>query len=150
MHLLGLIEQLPESRYVSMTGLPMLRAVKDADELRRLSSAAEAADAAYDDILEVPFAGRKKTEIGADLADLLRKYGHSQVGFTVVGSGPNGANPHHEIGERVMCECGALVKLFTLVRVRPRRRPVGGSGGARRRPSALPRVGCLPRLAAVR
>ena len=25
----------------------------------------------------------------------------SQVGFTVVGSGPNGANPHHEIGERV-------------------------------------------------
>ena len=103
MHLLGLIEQLPESRYVSMTeALPMLRAVKDADELQRLSSAAEAADAAYYDILEVPFAGRKETEIGADLADLLRKYGHSQVDFTVVGSGPNGANPHHEVGERVI------------------------------------------------
>jgi len=113
MHLLGLIEQLPESRYVSMTeALPMLRAVKDADELQRLSSAAEAADAAYYDILEVPFAGRKETELGADLADLLRTYGHSQVDFTVVGSGPNGANPHHEVGERVIADGDMVVLDF--------------------------------------
>jgi len=113
MHLLGLQERLPESRYVSMTeALPMLRAVKDADELQRLASAAEAADAAYYDILEVPFAGRKETEIGADLADLLRKYGHSQVDFTVVGSGPNGANPHHELGERVIVDGDMIVLDF--------------------------------------
>ena len=30
---------------------------------------------------------------------LLREHGHSQVDFTVVGSGPNGANPHHEAGD---------------------------------------------------
>jgi Xaa-Pro aminopeptidase len=103
MHLLGLQQQLPGSRYVSMTeALPMLRAVKDADELERLAGAASAADAAYRDILDVRFAGRTETQVGADLADLLRRHGHSQVDFTVVGSGPNGANPHHEIGERVI------------------------------------------------
>ena len=36
------------------------------------------------------------------LAGLLREHGHFQVDFTVVGSGPNGANPHHEMGQRVI------------------------------------------------
>jgi Xaa-Pro aminopeptidase len=48
--------------------------------------------------------------VAADLAGLLRCFGHSQVDFTVVGSGPNGANPHHEIGERVI-EPGDMVVL---------------------------------------
>ena len=56
------------------------------------------------------FAGRTESEVGADLADLLRKHGHSQVDFTVVGSGPNGANPHHELGERII-EDGDMVVL---------------------------------------
>jgi len=113
MHLLGLQEQLPGSGYVSMTqSLPMLRAVKDADELQRLTAAGEAADAAFYDIVEVQFAGRKETEVGADLADALRAHGHSAVDFTVVGSGPNGANPHHEIGERVIEEGDMIVLDF--------------------------------------
>ena len=37
-------------------------------------------------------------------------YGHEQVDFTVVGSGPNGANPHHEAGDRVI-EDGDVVVL---------------------------------------
>ena len=40
--------------------------------------------------------------MAADLAALLREFGHEQVDFTVVGSGPNGANPHHEAGDRVI------------------------------------------------
>lgn len=111
MHVLGLQGRLPDSGYVSMTeALPMLRAIKDADELARLTAAGEAADAAFYDILEVRFAGRKETDIGADLADALEAHGHSQVEFTVVGSGPNGANPHHELGER-MIEEGDMVVL---------------------------------------
>ena len=47
MHLLGLQERCPSTRYVSMTGaLPMLRAVKDAEEIERLAAAGAAADAA--------------------------------------------------------------------------------------------------------
>ena len=111
MHLLGLQDRLPKSSYVSMTeALPMLRAIKDADEVARLAAAGAAADAAYYEIITMPFAGRSETEVGAELAALLRKHGHSQVDFTVVGSGPNGANPHHEIGDRVI-EDGDMVVL---------------------------------------
>jgi Xaa-Pro aminopeptidase len=88
----------------------MLRAVKDAHELERLAAAGEAADAAYREILAVPFAGRRETDVAADLAALLRRFGHEQVDFTVVGSGPNGANPHHEAGDRVI-ETGDTVVL---------------------------------------
>ena len=111
MHLLGLQARLPRSSYVSMTSdLPMLRAIKDAAEIERLAAAGAAADRAYEEIVNVRFAGRSETELGADLADLLRQFGHSQVDFTVVGSGPNGANPHHEIGDRVI-EDGDMVVL---------------------------------------
>ncbi|AEV84919.1 peptidase M24 [Actinoplanes sp. SE50] len=103
LHLLGLQQALPGTAYVSMTGaLPMLRAVKDADEVDRLAGAAAAADAAYREILGVRFEGRTEREVGRDLAWLLREHGHSQVDFTVVGSGPNGADPHHEMGDRVI------------------------------------------------
>ncbi len=103
MHLLGLQRALPDASYVSLTeALPMLRAVKDAAELQRLAAAGAAADATYEEILKVRFAGRKETDLAADLAALLRQFGHSQVDFTVVGSGPNGANPHHEAGDRTI------------------------------------------------
>ncbi|MFE2373180.1 M24 family metallopeptidase [Streptomyces sp. NPDC059398] len=103
MHLLGLQRALPDSSYRSLTeALPMLRAVKDAAELARIEAAGAAADAAYKEILKVRFSGRSETEVAADLAALLRRFGHEQVDFTVVGSGPNGANPHHEAGERVI------------------------------------------------
>lgn len=111
MHLLGLQKELPGTSYVALTeALPMLRAVKDEHELARLEAAGAAADEAYGEIVKVRFAGRKETEVAADLAALLMKYGHSQVDFTVVGSGPNGANPHHEAGDRTI-EQGDMVVL---------------------------------------
>ncbi|WP_101385580.1 aminopeptidase P family protein [Kitasatospora sp. GP30] len=103
MHLLGLQEALPGGSFSSLTrSLPMLRAVKGEDELERLAAAGAAADATYRAILTVPFAGRRECDIAADLAARLLEFGHSQVDFTVVGSGPNGANPHHEAGDRVI------------------------------------------------
>ena len=111
MHLLGLQDALPGSSYRSLTrSLPMLRAVKDANELARLAAAGAAADSTYEQILGVRFAGRKETDVAADLARLLREFGHEQVDFTVVGSGPNGANPHHEADERTI-ELGDAVVL---------------------------------------
>lgn len=113
MHVLGLQATLPESAYVSMTSaLPMLRAVKGDEELERLTAAGAAADASLEEIVQVRFAGRSEREIGADLAALLRKHGHSQVDFTVVGSGPNGANPHHEMGDRIIEEGDMVVLDF--------------------------------------
>jgi Xaa-Pro aminopeptidase len=111
MHLLGLQRAAPGSSYRALTDcLPMLRAVKDADELARLAAAGAAADATYEEILRVRFAGRRETDVAADLSRLLRDFGHEQVDFTVVGSGPNGANPHHEAGDRTI-EVGDAVVL---------------------------------------
>ncbi|MGA5370375.1 aminopeptidase P family protein [Streptomyces griseoincarnatus] len=101
LHLLGLQQALPGTSYVSLTdALPMLRAVKDAAELERLAAAGAAADAAFEEIRNVRFSGRPESEVAADLAARLRRFGHSQVDFTIVASGPNGANPHHEAGDR--------------------------------------------------
>lgn len=111
MHLLGLQQALPGTSYASLTeALPMLRAVKDAAELELLAAAGAAADAAFEEIRAVPFAGRRESDVAADLAALLRRSGHSQVDFTIVASGPNGANPHHEADDRVI-ERGDMVVL---------------------------------------
>ncbi len=111
LHLLGLQTTLPGTSYVSLTeALPMLRAVKDAAELERLAAAGAAADAAFEEIGNVRFSGRRESEVAADLAALLRRFGHSQVDFTIVASGPNGANPHHEAGDRRI-ERGDMVVL---------------------------------------
>ena len=113
LHLLGLQDAVPGSVYRSLTqSLPMLRAVKDGDELARLAAAGAAADATYEQILDVRFEGRKETDVAADLARLLREHGHEQVDFTVVGSGPNGANPHHEAGGRTIEHGDAVVLDF--------------------------------------
>lgn len=101
MHLLGLQRTLPGTSYAALTdALPMLRAVKDKAELDLLAAAGAAADQAFEEIRKLPFAGRRESDVGRDLAGLLRRFGHEQVDFTIVGSGPNGANPHHEVGDR--------------------------------------------------
>ncbi|MEV7286193.1 aminopeptidase P family protein [Streptomyces sp. NPDC093252] len=111
LHLLGLQRALPESSYAALSdALPMLRAVKDAAELELMAAAGAAADAAFEEIRAVPFGGRRESEVAADLAALLRRHGHEQVDFTIVASGPNGANPHHEAGDRVI-ERGDMVVL---------------------------------------
>ncbi|MFE2452595.1 M24 family metallopeptidase [[Kitasatospora] papulosa] len=111
LHLLALHKLLPDTSYASLTeALPMLRAVKDAAELERLAAAGAAADATYEQILKVRFSGRRESDVAADLAALLIEHGHSQVDFTVVGSGPNGAAPHHEAGDRTI-EQGDMVVL---------------------------------------
>ena len=113
MHVLGLQQTLPRTRYRALTpSMPMLRAVKDPNELARLAMAGAAADATYEEIAHVRFSGRRETEVAADLARLLKEFGHEQVDFTVVGSGPNGANPHHEAGDRVIQQGDAVVLDF--------------------------------------
>nr|WP_276568821.1 M24 family metallopeptidase [Aeromicrobium phoceense] len=46
--------------------------------------------------------GRTEREVGADIARAIVEEGHEQVDFVIVGSGPNGASPHHEVPDRVI------------------------------------------------
>ncbi|MFI8165143.1 M24 family metallopeptidase [Streptomyces sp. NPDC086081] len=113
LHLLALLRALPGGSFASLTeALPMLRAVKDAAELELMAAAGAAADAAFEEIRAVPFAGRRESEVAADLDRLLRRHGHEQVDFTIVASGPNGADPHHEAGDRVIARGDMVVLDF--------------------------------------
>ncbi|MGA4777514.1 M24 family metallopeptidase [Cellulosimicrobium sp. AB352] len=111
LHVLGLQRALPGARLTAFSdAVPTLRAVKDAAEVERLAAAGAAADAAFADVLGVAFAGRRERDVAADLDRFLREHGHEQVDFTLVCSGPNGADPHHDAGDRVI-EPGDLVVL---------------------------------------
>lgn len=111
LHVLGLQRALPGARFTAFSDtVPTLRAVKDAAEVERLAAAGAAADAAFADVLGVAFAGRRERDVAAGLDRFLREHGHEQVDFTLVCSGPNGADPHHDAGDRVI-EPGDLVVL---------------------------------------
>ena len=77
-----------------------LRARKDAGEIALLSRAAAAADAAFDAIAGEGLGGRTERAVAASLAQHVLDAGHETADFTIVGSGPNGASPHHEPGDR--------------------------------------------------
>ena len=113
-HLLGL-----EGAAAAGTGfvaageaLPPLRIVKDAEEIAALREAGRAADAVYAVAVDLRFAGRRERDVAADLDRLLREHGHRAVDFTIVASGPNGASPHHEAGERTIEPGDAVVMDF--------------------------------------
>ena len=86
-----------------------LRMRKDAYERDALAAVSAAADRAYARLRERPFIGRREREVAAELAALLREEGHDEVEFTIVASGPNGASPHHETGERTIVKGDIVV-----------------------------------------
>jgi D-alanyl-D-alanine dipeptidase len=105
LHALRLQHAAPEASLVPVSdALPLLRAVKDADELALMAAAGAAVDAAFEAIVRMPFTGRTERDVAADLDRLLREHGHESVDFTIVGSGPNGADPHHDASDRVIGE----------------------------------------------
>jgi Xaa-Pro aminopeptidase len=89
-----------------------LRMRKDAFERDALRAVSASADRAYAKILTHEFAGQREREIGGQLAALLKEEGHEEVMFTIVASGPNGASPHHETGERRIESGDAVVLDF--------------------------------------
>jgi len=100
-HLMGLRRSLrgAATRLASSILAPM-RVVKDRDELHLLKRAARSADEVFHRIIEERLEGTTEAEVGERLGALLLELGHEEVGFTIVGSGPNAASPHHEPTDR--------------------------------------------------
>lgn len=76
--------------------------VKDAEEIEQLRHAGRAIDAVHAKVPELLRAGRTEREVAQDIEKLIIEAGHSAVDFIIVGSGPNGANPHHDFSDRVL------------------------------------------------
>jgi len=79
-----------------------LRIRKSAAEVEALREAAHAIDRVHARMGEWLRAGRTEAEVGRDIADAILAEGHVSVSFVIVGSGPNGASPHHAVSDRVI------------------------------------------------
>jgi Xaa-Pro aminopeptidase len=77
-----------------------LRMVKSPAEVEELAAAGAAIDRVHARMEEWLRVGRTEAEVGADVAAAILAEGHVGVDFTIVGSGPNGASPHHELSGR--------------------------------------------------
>ncbi|HEY5154988.1 MAG TPA: Xaa-Pro peptidase family protein [Acidimicrobiales bacterium] len=94
-----------------------LRLVKDDGEVARIGAAAAVADAALANVRHRLVDGLSEQEFGLALDTEIRALGATGTSFeTIVGSGPNGAKPHHrpstrriERGDLVVLDFGAVV-----------------------------------------
>ena len=82
-----------------LSGLRMRKSPAEVEALRR---AGAAIDRVHRRIGEWLRPGRTEREIARDIADAILAAGHATVDFVIVGSGPNGASPHHEVSDRVV------------------------------------------------
>jgi Xaa-Pro aminopeptidase len=79
-----------------------LRLRKHPDEVTALRLAGQAIDRVHQRMGEWLRPGRTEAEVGRDIADAILAEGHTAVNFVIVGSGPNGASPHHHVSDRVI------------------------------------------------
>lgn len=107
---LALADCIPAARQV-LAG-PMLRELrmrKDDAEVSALRAAGHAIDRVHARMHEWLRPGRTEREVGSDIAAAMVDEGHVQVDFVIVGSGPNGASPHHELSDRVIQTADTVV-----------------------------------------
>jgi Xaa-Pro aminopeptidase len=108
-HALGVQRALPGSALeLAAPVVDRLRMVKNAAEVEELAAAGAAIDRVHARMGEILRVGRTEAEVGADIAAAILEEGHIGVDFTIVGSGPNGASPHHDVSARVV-EAGDVV-----------------------------------------
>ena len=103
-HVLGFQNLLPHASYELATyALAELFTRKDEAEIAELRKAGRAIDAVHAQVPQLLQAGRTEVEVAHELEKLILRE-HSVIDFVIVGSGPNGANPHHSFSDRVLAE----------------------------------------------
>jgi Xaa-Pro aminopeptidase len=102
-HALGVQRALPGAALeIASPVVDRLRMVKSAAEIEELAFAGAAIDRVHARMAEWLRVGRTEAEVGADIGAAILVEGHVGVDFTIVGSGPNGASPHHELSDRTI------------------------------------------------
>lgn len=103
-HVLRFQDLLPHASYELATyALAELFTRKDEAEIAELRKAGRAIDAVHAQVPQLLQAGRTEAEVAHELEKLILRE-HSVIDFVIVGSGPNGANPHHSFSDRVLAE----------------------------------------------
>ena len=100
LHLLPLADVLGTLPVLATDVLRELRMVKDAAEIDALRKAGAAIDRVHARVPDFLLPGRTEADVAADIAEAIVAEGHTEVAFVIVGSGPHGADPHHEYSDR--------------------------------------------------
>jgi Xaa-Pro aminopeptidase len=79
-----------------------LRTRKSAAEVEALREAGAAIDRVHAQVPGWLKPGLSERAVGSLIGEAILAEGHVQVDFTIVGSGPNAASPHHELSDRVL------------------------------------------------
>ncbi|MFE5706365.1 Xaa-Pro peptidase family protein [Rhodococcus koreensis] len=108
LHLIPLSEALGALPVLATEVLRELRMVKDDAEIDALRRAGQAIDRVHARMGEFLKVGRTEAAVAADITAAILDEGHTEAAFVIVGSGPHGADPHHEVSERVV-ESGDVV-----------------------------------------
>ena len=89
-----------------------LRLHKSEDEIELLRGAGAGADRVAVRLGRVQFSGCTEAELARQIAEMLIEEGHDMAALAIVGSGPNGASPHHDPADRVIQAGDAVVVDF--------------------------------------
>ncbi len=100
LHLLPLAERLGAVPVLGTAIMAGLRMIKDPAEIDALRKAGAAIDRVHAKVPEFLRPGRTEAQVAADITEAIVAEGHSEAAFVIVGSGPNGADPHHECSDR--------------------------------------------------
>jgi Xaa-Pro aminopeptidase len=94
-----------------------VRAVKDADEVAKISRSAKIADRGLEALTAETWVGRSERELAWRLRELLHAHGADELSFdSIVASGENGARPHGHPTDNIV-DRGTLVTVDWGVRV---------------------------------
>jgi len=111
----------PKAKFTDVSQAVMkARLVKERGEIELLRKAARVASQALADTLPSIREGRTESDVAADLVYAMQRRGASGASFrTIVGSGPNSAEPHYTAGPRkirrgdlIVIDFGARCKLY--------------------------------------
>jgi Xaa-Pro aminopeptidase len=89
-----------------------LRVIKEPAEVELLRRAGASADRVAALLADHQFSGKTENQISRDVGALLEANGTDVATFAIVASGPNGASPHHEPGDRIIGHGDAVVVDF--------------------------------------
>lgn len=102
-HVLGLRDAFPDTSLALAGPITReLRMRKDTEEIEQLRAAGAAIDRVHARMGEFLKEGRTEAEVATDIAAAIVAEGHTEAAFVIVGSGPNGASPHHDVSDRVI------------------------------------------------
>jgi Xaa-Pro aminopeptidase len=79
-----------------------LRLIKGTDEIASLRQAGAAIDRVHRRMGQFLKVGVTERAAAAAIEDAIVEEGHATADFVIVGSGPNGASPHHGVSDRVI------------------------------------------------